>query len=203
MEKEDKQEKLDIYQKLSKIQLELNVPKTRWNKFGEFYYRSCEDILQEVKPLLEKYKVALKVEDEAELIGNWVYIKATAMLTDLEGDKYITNKAFARESDIKKSMDASQLTGTASSYARKYALNGLLLLDDVKDADTDEFGKQTQQQEEKVVPIGITEKQKEMIKNLYENNVAELTNILVSKGKKHINELSIHEASEIIKKKKG
>lgn len=195
---------LDIFQKLAKIQQELNVPKTKWNKFGEFYYRSCEDILQAIKPLLEKYQVTLKVEDKAELIGNWVYIEATAILTNLEGSDFISNRAYARESDVKKGMDASQLTGTASSYARKYALNGLLLLDDVKDADTDEYGKQTQEEKSKEEKyIAATEKQKEMIKTLFANDVAELTNILATKGKKHINELSIQEASEIIKNKKG
>ena len=108
-----------LVEKVCWIQSNLKAPKNQRNNFGGYNYRSCEDILQEVKPLLEKYKVALKVEDEAELIGNWVYIKATAMLTDLEGDKYITNKAFARESDIKKGMDANEALEKASGqYGR-------------------------------------------------------------------------------------
>lgn len=206
MEKEETK-KLDIFQKLGMIQQELNVPKSRWNKFGEFYYRSCEDILQAIKPLLAKYQLTLTLEDEVELVGNFVYIEAKAVLTDLDSDKFITNKAYARESDVKKGMDASQLTGTASSYARKYALNGLLLLDDVKDADTDEFGKQTQSENptgaKGTILVLATDKQKEMIKTLFKDDVAELTNILAKKDKRHINELTIHEASEIIKNKKG
>lgn len=198
----------DIYQKLAMVQQEINVPKSRWNKFGEFHFRSCEDILTAVKPYLKKYNLSLKVSDKVELIGKWVYITATAVLTDLDSGKVITNEASARESDTKKGMDASQLTGTASSYARKYALNGMLLLDDVKDADTDEF--QKQQQETGTMPAPKTQSgiakpasdsQKKLIMDLYKDDINSLTEQLATLGKRKIDELLIIEASDIIAKK--
>ena len=200
--------KYDIYQKLAMLQQEINVPKSRWNKFGEFHYRSCEDILTAVKPYLKKYNLLLKVSDKVELIGSWIYITATAVLTDLDSDKVITNEASARESDIKKGMDASQLTGTASSYARKYALNGMLLLDDVKDADTDEFQKQQQEtgtMPAPKIPSGIakpaSDSQKKLIMDLYKDDINSLTEQLATLGKRKIDELLITEASDIIAKK--
>lgn len=199
---------LDIYQKLAMIQQELNVPKAKWNKFGEFWYRSCEDILMAVKPYLKKYNLLLKVSDKIELVGNWVYITAVAVLTDLDADRYITNEASARESDIKKGMDASQLTGTASSYARKYALNGMFLLDDSKDADTDEFhkeqnvqaGDEPQKKNGGNEPLA-TDNQKRTIVDIYKNDVNAITKILSELGKKNVNELTLREASDIISKK--
>ena len=128
------------------IQGELKAPKGQYNKFGGYKYRSCEDILEAVKPLLIKYNATLTVTDEIVLIGDRYYIKATARLFDAEGNTendFITNTAYARESENKKGQDDSQITGTASSYARKYALNGLFLIDDTKDADTDEYHNQT------------------------------------------------------------
>ena len=198
--------KYDIYQKLAMLQQEINVPKSRWNKFGEFHYRSCEDILTAVKPYLKKYNLLLKLSDKVELIGSWIYITATAVLTDLDSDKVIMNEASARESDIKKGMDASQLTGTASSYARKYALNGMLLLDDVKDADTDEFQKQQSEPTQKTstgngVGKPISESQKKLIMDLYKDDINSLSEQLSKIGKRKIDELSISEASDIIAKK--
>lgn len=124
-------------QTLIKIQGELNAPKDKYNKFGQFYYRSAEGILEAVKPLLKKEKALLTLTDEPILLGDKVYIKATAIFTHGDYEKSVS--AVAREADSKKGMDASQISGTASSYARKYALNGLFLIDDNKDADTDEF----------------------------------------------------------------
>lgn len=121
---------------LGKIQADLKAPKGQWNKFGKYNYRSCEDILESVKPLLKKHGGTLIVSDELVLIGDRYYVKATATYTN--GDQPVSVSAYAREPEDKKGMDASQITGTASSYARKYALNGLLLIDDAKDADTDE-----------------------------------------------------------------
>ena len=129
--------------KLCSIQSELKAPKGQYNSFGKYKYRSCEDILESVKPLLKKYGCVLSLTDEVVLIGDRYYIKATAMLTDTETDCGIGTVAFAREPDEKKGMDESQITGTASSYARKYALNGLFCIDDTKDADTDEYQEQT------------------------------------------------------------
>ena len=132
---------LSFYEKLIKVQQELKAPKSNYNKFGNFYYRSAEDILEAVKPLNAKYGLLLTLRDEPTLIGDRYYIKAIARITD--GNEWHEVTAYARESASKKGMDDSQITGTASSYARKYALNGLFLIDDTKDADTDEYQNQT------------------------------------------------------------
>lgn len=117
-----------------KIQQELKAPKNLENKFGGYRYRSAEGILEAVKPLLGKYKCVLTISDDVVAVGNRIYIKATATLTNKEG-KTISTTAFARESESKKGMDDSQLSGSCSSYSRKYALNGLFAIDDTKDAD--------------------------------------------------------------------
>lgn len=122
---------------LQKIQAELKAPKGQYNSFGKYAYRSAEDILEAVKPLLKKNKAELILSDEIVEVGGRIYVKATAML-NADGEKAVVN-AYAREPEQKKGMDESQITGTASSYARKYALNGLFLIDDTKDADTDEY----------------------------------------------------------------
>lgn len=121
-----------FYQRVAQIQATLKAPKNQRNNFGNYNYRSCEDILEAVKPLLNG--LVLTVNDDVQVIGDRVYIKSTATITD--GKDSIANTAFAREPVQKKGMDESQITGAASSYARKYALNGLLLIDDNKDADT-------------------------------------------------------------------
>ena len=126
---------------LTKIQNELKAPKGQHNKFGNYDYRSVEDILEALKPLLAKYNAQLTLTDKPIMVGEWHYIEATARL--LVDDKEVVNTAYARESAVKKGMDDSQITGTASSYARKYALNGLFLIDDTKDADTNEYAKNT------------------------------------------------------------
>jgi hypothetical protein len=119
---------------LLKIQEELKAPKSQFNGFGKYYYRNLEDIFEAVKPLLIKYEVLLNVTDEIVMIGERYYIKATATAT--KGDKSISTIAYARESENKKGMDDSQITGATSSYARKYALNALFLLDDTKESDS-------------------------------------------------------------------
>lgn len=130
-------------EKLLNIQQELKCNKGQYNSFGKYKYRSCEDILESVKPLLKTNKCVLTLNDELEYIGERYYIKATAIITDVETGEAISNVAYAREEETKKGMDGSQITGTSSSYARKYALNGLFAIDDTKDADTDEYTKQT------------------------------------------------------------
>lgn len=133
---------MSIYEKLSKIQTELVVAKNKRNDFGGFNYRSCEDILQAVKPFLTQHNLILTLSDEVVLVGDKHYIQATATLTD--GAETINTKAFAREPATPKSkMDESQTTGSASSYARKYALNGLFALDDGADSDKLNDGKKT------------------------------------------------------------
>lgn len=132
-----------IQQRLAAVQAELKAPKGQYNSFGKYNYRSCEDILEAVKPLLAKNELTLTLQDGLELVGDWHYIKATATVQDASGAS-LTTTAFAREPEDKKGMDSSQVTGTASSYARKYALNGLFCIDDTKDADTDAYHNQTQ-----------------------------------------------------------
>lgn len=134
---------IGIKEKLLNIQQELKAPKGQYNSFGKYKYRSCEDILEAVKPILAKYKTVLSISDEVLMVGERFYIKATATLSDAESDETISNTALAREEVEKKGQDASQITGTASSYARKYCLNGLFLIDDTKDADTNEYAKTT------------------------------------------------------------
>lgn len=126
---------MGIMKKLSAIQAELNVPKNQRNDFAEFNYRSCEDIFEAIKPLLGKYGVALICGDELQMMGERYYIKATATLIDTDDDTSVSNTAYARENESRPKMDVAQVTGTASSYARKYALNGLFILDDNKDVD--------------------------------------------------------------------
>lgn len=137
---------MNIYEKLMKVQQELKAPKGQYNSFGKYKYRSCEDILEAVKPLLEKNKLTLTLTDTIVPASETrFYVKATAKVIDIESGETIDNTAFAREDAEKKGMDGSQITGTASSYARKYALNGLFLIDDTKDADTDEYHEQNNQ----------------------------------------------------------
>lgn len=124
---------MTFQQKVVAVQSELKAPKGQYNSFGKYNYRSCEDILEGVKPLLNKYGLYLKISDAVEMIGDRYYIKATATLSD--ADNCISTSAYARESLDKKGMDSSQVTGATSSYARKYALNGLFAIDDTKDAD--------------------------------------------------------------------
>lgn len=125
----------NVLKKLLKIQLELKAPKNQYNEFGKFYYRSCEDILEGTKPLCEKYNCLILLTDNIKMVGDRIYVEATATLFDVDSEECIVSVASAREEDKKDKMDRSQTTGSASSYARKYALNGLLQIDDVKDSD--------------------------------------------------------------------
>lgn len=133
---------MELQAKLLAIQEELVAPKNQYNSFGKYHYRSCEDILEAVKPLCKKYGAVLTVTDTVECCGERVYIVATATLADTESDKHIACQAYAREADNKKGMDDAQVTGSTSSYARKYALNGLFCIDDCKDSDVPQQGSQ-------------------------------------------------------------
>ena len=160
---------MSISKKLLEIQIKLNAPKGQYNSFGKYKYRSCEDILEAVKPLLKEQKAVLLLTDEVVQIGERYYIKANATLKDCETDEEISNEAVAREEQEKKGMDASQVTGTASSYARKYALNGLFCIDDANDADTD--------YREQTTPKTATPKQVEILSTVYKGeNLAKLLN---------------------------
>ena len=129
---------MNLYKKLQKVQEELKAPKTQKNKFGGYMYRSCEDIQEAVKPILAKYGAIITLSDDVKgtETNDRVYVVATATFIDIEDGASYSVKACAREEEVKKGMDKAQITGSASSYARKYALNGLLLIDDTKDADT-------------------------------------------------------------------
>lgn len=128
------------------IQSELKAPKSQFNKFGGYKYRKAEDILEAVKPLLAKQKCTLIITDDVVLIGNRIYVKATATIKNEKGECETTN-GWAREEETKKGMDGSQITGASSSYARKYALNGLFAIDDNADSDTTNDGQQQTQQQ--------------------------------------------------------
>lgn len=130
---------MNVNEKLMLVQTELKAPKGQYNSFGKYKYRSCEDILEAVKPLLLKNKATLRISDSVVMIGERFYLQATATFTDVESGESVECKAFANESESHKGMTAEQITGTASSYARKYCLNGLFLIDDTKDADTDAY----------------------------------------------------------------
>ena len=126
---------MELREKLMNIQNELKAPKSQWNGFGKYNYRSCEEILEVVKPLAFKYKSIVTITDELQQIGDRYYILAIATIYDVESDKSMQATAYAREPEAKKGMDGSQITGSTSSYARKYALNGLFAIDDTKDSD--------------------------------------------------------------------
>lgn len=138
-----------LTQRVGDIQHKLKAPKGQYNSFGKYNYRSCEDILEGVKPLLKEHNLALLIDDEIVQIGERYYVKATAKITD--GREIVSATAYAREPDTKKGMDKSQITGATSSYARKYALNALLCIDDTKDADTMDNSKKPVQQTQETV----------------------------------------------------
>ena len=126
-------EALNIHQKLAQVQFKLKAPKGQYNSFGKYHYRSCEDILEGLKPLLQEIDATLTITDSIEHIGERYYVKATVVFSDILSGLEVT--AYAREEESRKGMDGSQVTGSASSYARKYALNGMFCIDDTKDAD--------------------------------------------------------------------
>lgn len=190
--------KMNIYEKLNAIQNEMNVPKNLFNKFGNYYYRNAETILDTAKPICKKYRATLVVFDEISFVEGRFYVKAIAELLDWDSDKKVTGIAYAREEDAKKGMDGSQVTGSASSYARKYALNGLFNLDDVKDADSNEQKEEAEAKQEKKV-VKATDKQLELIKGLYTNE--EIDKMLQRLGKDFYS-LTVEEASKMIKARK-
>ena len=183
----------EINIKLMNIQQELKAPKGQYNSFGKYAYRSCEDILEAVKPLLKKEKVVLTISDELQYIGNRYYIKATATLIDTESEATISNSAYAREEETKKGMDGSQITGASSSYARKYALNGLFGIDDNKDSDTTNIQSKEEKEDKKASP-----KQIELIQKYYQGE--NLTKLLEVNNLEKLEDMSINKASEILSK---
>ena len=212
---------IKVLTKLFNIQQELKVPKNQRNTFGNYNFRNCEDIMEASKPVCKKYNTLLTCSDELIQVGERYYVKATATLYDLDSDESISTTAEAREEETKKGMDASQITGASSSYARKYALNGLLQLDDNKDADSNEYVKQQKKIENKsqtkiemisedqvkllhVLFDKIEKSEKQIFKN-FENKVAK-ENVYKKYKVKTSKELSKNIAKdmiELLKKKLG
>ena len=187
-----------IQAKLLNIQQELKAPKGQRNDFGKYNYRSCEDILEALKPLLAKYKVCLYISDDLIETGGRNYVKATVTISDIEDNSQIVNTAFAREEETKKGMDGSQITGASSSYARKYALNGLFAIDDTKDSDFTNKGET--KTEKKKSEVMATDKQIELIMKLYdEDNISKMLSYYQVDS---LNGLTMEQASKVIQKKK-
>lgn len=170
------EKEMSFYEKLSALITELKAPKGQRNNFGKYNYRSAEDILEAVKPLANKYGLVPKLTDEIVQVGDRYYVKAKAVITD--GINTEEASGFAREPESKKGMDESQITGTASSYARKYAMNGLYQIDDTKDADTDEY----KQQVDSAKPKKITKTQAKAL----QTRVDKLAELVSLKTEKHI-----------------
>jgi hypothetical protein len=163
---------MKINEKLMNIQRDLKAPKNQYNAFGKYKYRSCEDILEAVKPLLVENKMTLVISDSIEGVNQKNYVKATVVLTDVENGDKIESAAYAREADNKKGMDDSQITGATSSYARKYALNGLFGIDDSKDADsTNTHGKEAK-----------TKPTKKKTKTVSEDEILEIEKLISETG---------------------
>lgn len=127
---------MTVFKKLLEVQSKLKAPKSQYNSFGKYAYRNCEDILESLKPILTEVKATVFISDDIINIEGRFYVKSTVTFVDVETGEQITNSALAREEETKKGMDGSQITGSSSSYARKYALNGMFAIDDTKDSDT-------------------------------------------------------------------
>lgn len=181
--------------KLVNIQAELKAPKGQYNSFGGYKYRSCEDILEAVKPLLRTFGLYITISDSIEEVGGKVYVKATATISD--GDNQISTTAYAREAETKKGMDDSQVTGTASSYARKYALNGLFAIDDTKDADATNTHGKGQNEAQALDNKPATSQQLEKIKKTVENIAALLAYYKVDR----LEDLTYGQARDAISRK--
>lgn len=193
---------LTFLERVLKVQTELKAPKGQFNKFGGYAYRSCEDILEAAKPLLAKYNLILFIGDEVVEIGGRIYVKASATIMDSDGNK-IMNYAYAREEETKKGMDGSQITGASSSYARKYALNGLFLIDDTKDSDaTNTHGKDDKEQKKAdEIPVKkATEKQLELLKKYVPTEEGQ-AKMLKWVGVTKLEDIPMDKASEIISQK--
>lgn len=173
-----------IYEKLIKVQTLLKAPKSQYNNFGKYNYRSCEDILEAVKPILEEVGLTLLITDTIEIIANRYYVKAECTLIDTEDGSNLKTTAYAREAEEKKGMDVAQVTGATSTYARKYALNGLFLIDDTKDDDFLNNGEQckntneTKSQQNK----GLTETKVQQNKGLTEKQIKRLYAVAINCG---------------------
>lgn len=188
---------MTIHEKMMKIQTTLKAPKNLRNSFGGYMYRNAEGILEAVKPLLEEQKLAMYITDDVIAVGDRVYVKATVKVQDIETEASVVTTALAREALNKKGMDDSQITGTASSYARKYALNGIFLLDDTKDADTDE----NQKERKAIRGMKISKITQDTLLSLCDEMAFDINKILASYHHKDISEITEGEYQYIVSNK--
>ena len=182
---------MNIFEKLLNVQIELKAPKGQYNSFGKYKYRSCEDILESLKPVLEKNKLTMFISDDIVCINNRNYVKATVHLVNNEKlGEAVQVSALAREEETKKGMDGSQITGSSSSYARKYALNGMFAIDDTKDSDsTNTHGKDNSDDKEKLI--------KEITKDITQDDDELLEKMLAYYKKNNLGECEIEELKKI------
>lgn len=186
---------MTVYEKLIEVQNKLKAPKSQFNSFGKYSYRNAEDILEAVKPILKEFKAVVFIKDDIDLIGDRYYVRAIAKFVDIETGVGIEVAAYARESEEKKGMDSAQVTGATSSYARKYALNGLFLIDDTKDNDHDTLYKTDLKKEE----LKISQIQIDSIVDLMEKTKSNLSKFLDYFKVKEISEMTAKQAVEAIK----
>ena len=189
---------MEFKEKLREVQTQIKAPKNLYNTFGKYKYRNAEGILEAVKPYLNGYNLCLTLSDEIVQVGDRYYVKATATLYDGVGSESVSVSAYAREAVSKKGMDDSQITGTASSYARKYALNGLFLLDDTKDADTDE---NRIERENRSTTISKTEAK--ALYSVLQKNDIDVNDFLAERNIHKLSELAPEEYAQVIKDLKG
>ena len=189
---------MEFSEKLREVQTRIKAPKNLYNTFGNYRYRNAEGILEAVKPYLSEYNLCLTLSDDIVQVGERYYIKATATLYDGVGSGSVSVSAYAREAVSKKGMDDSQITGTASSYARKYALNGLFLLDDTKDADTDE---NRIERENRSMTISKTEAK--ALYSVLQKNDIDVNDFLAERNIHKLSELAPEEYAQVIKDLKG
>lgn len=191
---------MGIYEKLMHIQTEIKAPKNLYNSFGKYKYRNAEGICEAVKPYLAKENASLVLHDDLVNVGDRIYVKATACLIDNESGRTVEATAFAREALSKKGMDDSQITGTASSYARKYALNGLFLLDDTKDADTDE---NRIERENRQAEKTISKTEAKALYAMLQNRGIDVNDFMAEKNIQKLSDLSPEEYAKAMRELKG
>lgn len=191
---------IEFNEKLKEVQTQIKAPKNLYNTFGKYKYRNAEGILEAVKPYLDKYNLFLVLSDEIVQVGERYYIKATAVLHDGEENKSVSVSAYAREAATKKGMDDSQITGTASSYARKYALNGLFLLDDTKDADTDE---NRIERENRQAEKTISKTEAKALYAMLQNRGIDVNDFMAEKNIQKLSDLSPEEYAKAMRELEG
>lgn len=191
---------MGIYEKLMHIQTKIKAPKNLYNSFGKYKYRNAEGICEAVKPYLAKENASLVLHDDLVNVGDRIYVKATACLIDNESGRTVEATAFSREALSKKGMDDSQITGTASSYARKYALNGLFLLDDTKDADTDE---NRIERENRQAEKTISKTEAKALYAMLQNRGIDVNDFMAEKNIQKLSDLSPEEYAKAMRELKG